>query len=133
MSSQNQVQTLLDAEKEASKIVLKAKQYRVQRLKDARAEASKEVEVLKQAKNQEFVAYEKKFEGDSGENVKNAEIQMKKELIEIDAQFKLNKQSVIDRLLKIIGDCEPEMHKNTAFEIKQAQIQTKQKALSNKS
>jgi V-type H+-transporting ATPase subunit G len=40
MSTQG-ISTLLDAEKEASKIVQKARQYRIQRLKDARTEALK--------------------------------------------------------------------------------------------
>jgi V-type H+-transporting ATPase subunit G len=40
MSSQG-ISTLLEAEKEASKVVQKARQYRIQRLKDARTEALK--------------------------------------------------------------------------------------------
>ncbi len=69
----NQVQTLLQAEKEASTVVAKARQCipyqmmsfktfidRIQRLKDARAEATKEIDSLKARKNEEFIEYEKK-------------------------------------------------------------------------
>ena len=71
------IQTLLEAEKEAAKVVQKARQcklrsfpssnvvlmtlpYRVQKLKDARSEAAKEIEQYKDSKEQEF----KKFESE---------------------------------------------------------------------
>jgi V-type H+-transporting ATPase subunit G len=47
------VQILLDAEKEASRQVQQARQYRVQKLKDARTEATKEIEELKMTKQRE--------------------------------------------------------------------------------
>jgi V-type H+-transporting ATPase subunit G len=59
MSATPGISTLLDAEKEAAKIVAKAKAYRIQRLKDARLEASKEIEALKAAKAAEFAQFEK--------------------------------------------------------------------------
>lgn len=72
------IQTLLDAEKEASKIVTKARECertlgentvgqvgtdsyrldRTQRVKDARGEASKEIEELKAKKEAEFKEFE---------------------------------------------------------------------------
>jgi V-type H+-transporting ATPase subunit G len=60
MSNTPGIQTLLEAEKEASKIVEKAKLYRTQRLKDARVEAQMEIDKLKQQKQQEFKEYEMK-------------------------------------------------------------------------
>lgn len=76
------IQTLLEAEKEAAKVVQQARQRtslwlylsllalalmscgmssdRVQRLKDARTEASKEVEEYKRQKEQEYKAFESK-------------------------------------------------------------------------
>ncbi|KAJ3270731.1 hypothetical protein HDV01_007487 [Terramyces sp. JEL0728] len=108
MASNQGIQTLLEAEKEASKIVAKAKSYRVQRLKDARQEAQKEIEDLKKLKNQEFIEYEKKFAGDVGENVKQAEVETQKQIAQINKDFEANKQKVIDLLLKTIGDCKPQ-------------------------
>jgi V-type H+-transporting ATPase subunit G len=53
------ISTLLEAEREAGKVVAKAKAYRTQRLKVARTEASKEIEALKASKAAEFAAFEK--------------------------------------------------------------------------
>jgi V-type H+-transporting ATPase subunit G len=55
-----QVQVLLEAEKESSKIIQKAKQYRILKLKEARQEAEKEIEELKKQKMVEFKSYEEK-------------------------------------------------------------------------
>ncbi|KAJ2993713.1 putative methyltransferase-like protein 15 [Globomyces sp. JEL0801] len=121
MASNNQgIQTLLEAEKEASKIVAKARSCklsclildRVQRLKDARQEAQKEIEALKQQKNQEFIEYEKKYAGDSGDSVKQAQVETKKQLELIGADFAKNKDTVIQKLLETIGKCEPVIHPN---------------------
>ena len=77
------IQTLLEAEKDASKVVQQARQCknngsrlgesslthlttcsdRVQKLKDARAEASKEIEAYKKAKEDEFKAFEASVRG----------------------------------------------------------------------
>ena len=90
---------------------------RVQRLKDARAEALKEIETLKASKNAEFIEYEKKvwteelnqYSGDSGDNVKQAERETEAALKVIASDFSANKQSVIDKLLLVIGDCKPQV------------------------
>merc|ERR1711939_748065 len=52
MSAQNSagIQTLLDAEKEAQKIVQKAREYRTKRVKDAKTEAQKEIEEYRKRK-----------------------------------------------------------------------------------
>lgn len=53
------IQTLLEAEKEASKIVQKARTYRTQKLKDARSEAAKDIENIKSKKEKEYQDYVK--------------------------------------------------------------------------
>ncbi|KAG1632226.1 hypothetical protein G6F45_004261 [Rhizopus arrhizus] len=57
VSNSQGINTLLDAEREAAKIVQKAKQYRVQRAKDARLEAAKEIENIKAQKNAEYQSF----------------------------------------------------------------------------
>jgi ATP synthase subunit G len=57
------IQTLLEAEKEAAKVVQKARQYRVQKLKDARSEAAKEIEEYKASKDAEFKKFESEVSG----------------------------------------------------------------------
>ncbi|ODA83023.1 hypothetical protein RJ55_01532 [Drechmeria coniospora] len=54
------IQTLLDAEREASKIVQKAREFRTRRVKEARDDAKKEIAEYKASKDQEF----KKFEAE---------------------------------------------------------------------
>ncbi|KAG9715239.1 hypothetical protein KCU59_g19929, partial [Aureobasidium melanogenum] len=56
MSAQNSagIQTLLDAEREAQKIVQQGKLYRTKRVKDARSEAQKEIDEYRNKKEEEF-------------------------------------------------------------------------------
>lgn len=60
MSAQNSagIQTLLDAEREASKIVQKAREYRTKRVKESRDEAKKEIDEYRKNKEAEFKAFE---------------------------------------------------------------------------
>nr|KAJ3422149.1 H(+)-transporting V1 sector ATPase subunit G [Polyrhizophydium stewartii] len=113
-SAQNSqgIQTLLEAEKEAGKIVTKARQYRLQRLKDARTEAAKEIELLKAQKTREFQDFEKQFTGDSDESVQKAHQQTEASLAEIAAAVAKNKDAVIQKLLATIVQCEPKAHSN---------------------
>ena len=65
MAAQNSqgIQILLEAEKEASKIVQKGRQYRIQKLKDAKTEAQKEIYALKAQKQSEFESLTKGVSG----------------------------------------------------------------------
>ena len=71
MSAQNSagIQTLLDAERDAQRIVQKAREYRTKRVKEARDEAKKEVDAYKAKKDLEF----KRFESEHASNNKKAE------------------------------------------------------------
>ncbi|KAK6597991.1 vacuolar ATPase [Botrytis cinerea] len=71
MSAQNSagIQTLLDAERDAQKIVQKAREYRTKRVKEARDEAKKEIDAYRQEKEDEF----KKFEAEHTSGNKKAE------------------------------------------------------------
>eukprot|EP00842_Homolaphlyctis_polyrhiza_P001468 jgi/Hompol1/2321/HPOL_005947-RA len=106
------IQTLLEAEKEASKIVAKSRQYRVQRLKDARTEASKDIDALKAQKTQEFQEFEKQFAGDSDESVSKALQQTEQSLLDINEAIKKNKEAVIEKLLQTVAKCEAKLHPN---------------------
>ncbi|KAJ4337746.1 hypothetical protein N0V87_004494 [Didymella glomerata] len=74
MSAQNSagIQTLLDAEREAQKIV---QQDRTKRVKDARSEAQKEIEDYKKEKEAEY----QKFEKEHSSGNKKAEDDAKKD------------------------------------------------------
>jgi len=106
------IQTLLEAEKEAAKIVQQARQYRVQRLKDARAEATKDIEEYKRAKEQEFLAFESSHAGttSSAQTAVDKETEMK--LQEISESYATAKDKVVEKLLDRVVLVKPELHRN---------------------
>ncbi|KAM3426050.1 hypothetical protein MY1884_009057 [Beauveria asiatica] len=77
MSAQNSagIQTLLDAEREASKIVQKSREFRTKRVKEARDDAKKEISDYKAAKEDEY----RKFESEHSKGNKQAEDEANKE------------------------------------------------------
>ncbi|GJJ69378.1 V-type H+-transporting ATPase subunit G [Entomortierella parvispora] len=114
-SNSTGIQTLLEAEKEASKIVQKARQYRVQRLKDARAEAAKEIEELKAAKNEAFKGFELEHAGSSDETTHRVEVETEQKRVQIEAAFAQNREAVLQKLLETVYTVEPKIHPNARF------------------
>ncbi|KAI8092306.1 G subunit of V-type ATPase [Gilbertella persicaria] len=106
------INTLLDAEREAAKIVQKAKQYRVQRLKDARSEAAKEIEELKAQKNAEYQNFVAQHSGQSDQSLSKVDEETEAKIAEIRAAAKEKKQDAIDKLLKAITNVEAKPHEN---------------------
>ncbi|KAL4063108.1 V-type ATPase [Scleroderma citrinum] len=117
------IQTLLEAEKEAAKIVQQARQYRVQRLKDARSEATKEIEEYRRVKEAEFKAFEASHAG----NISNAQAAIDREtelkLQSITAAFESNKDDVVRKLLDRVVLIKPELHRNLKKAAKGAEEQ----------
>merc|ERR1711939_430310 len=108
MSAQNSagIQTLLDAEKEAQKIVQKAREYRTKRVKDAKTEAQKEIEEYRKKKEEEFKSEQssgnKKAEDDAN---KEAEAKVK----EIQEAGKKSGKKVVEDLIKAVTSPHPEV------------------------
>ncbi|KAL6304591.1 H+-ATPase G subunit-domain-containing protein, partial [Sparassis latifolia] len=112
-ASQSQsIQTLLEAEKEAAKVVQQAREYRVQKLKDARAQATKEIEEYKTLKEAQFKAFEASHAG----NTQSAQAAVDKEtdikLKEITASYNKNRNEVVQKLLDRVVLVKPELHRN---------------------
>ncbi|KIW70175.1 V-type ATPase, G subunit [Phialophora macrospora] len=111
MSAQNSagIQTLLDAEKEAQKIVQKAREYRTKRVRDAKSEAQKEIEEYRRKKEEEF----KKFEAEQSSGNKKAEDDANKEaeskVKEIEAAGKKSGSKVVEDLIKTVTSPHPEV------------------------
>ncbi|KAJ4292744.1 hypothetical protein N0V90_009407 [Kalmusia sp. IMI 367209] len=107
MSAQNSagIQTLLDAEREAQKIV---QQDRTKRVKDARSEAQKEIEDYRKEKEAEF----QKFEKEHSSGNKKAEDDAKKDtdgkVKEIDAIGKKSGSKVVEQLVEAASNAKPE-------------------------
>ncbi|KAK4665426.1 H(+)-transporting V1 sector ATPase subunit G [Podospora pseudopauciseta] len=110
MSAQNSagIQTLLDAERDASKIVQKAREYRTKRVREARDEAKKEIEAYRAKKEEEY----KKFEAEHTQGNKAAEEEANKEaddqIAKIREAGKKNQDEVINDLLEAVFNPRPE-------------------------
>jgi V-type H+-transporting ATPase subunit G len=109
MSAQNSagIQTLLDAEREASKIVQKAREYRTKRVKEARDEAKNEINEYKAKKEEEFKA----FEAEHSKGNKDAEAEASKDadaqIKEIQEAGKKNQDAVVKNLLAAVFEVKP--------------------------
>ncbi|KIY52780.1 V-type ATPase [Fistulina hepatica ATCC 64428] len=106
------IQTLLEAEKEAAKIVQHARQYRIQRLKDARFEADKEIEAYKKSKEAEFKAYEASHAGATSEVQAAVDRETEVKLANIAASYEANKEKVVKKLMDRVVLVKPELHRN---------------------
>jgi len=106
------IQTLLEAEKDAAKVVQQARQYRVQKLKDARAEASKEVEEYKKQKEREYKAFESKHAGSTQNSQSLVDKDTDSKLVEIKNAYQGKKDAVMQKLLDRVVLVKPELHRN---------------------
>ncbi|KUL86830.1 hypothetical protein ZTR_04800 [Talaromyces verruculosus] len=116
MSAQNSagIQTLLDAEREAQKIVQQAREYRTKRVKEARTEAQREIDEYRKQKEEEF----KKFEAEHSSGNKKAEEEANKEaesqLEEIKLAGKKSGDKVVKDLIHAVVDVKPEVPEQIA-------------------
>jgi len=110
-SAQNSagIQTLLDAEREAQKIVQQAREYRTKRVKEARTEAQREIDEYRSRKDEEF----KSFEAEHSSGNKKAEQEADK-----DAQARIQDiekvraragDRVVDNLIHAVVNVKPEV------------------------
>lgn len=106
------ITALLDAEKEAQKIVQKARDYRTARVKEARSEAAKEIEAYKKSKDEEFSANEKEHSGDSSNLQSELDENTQKQIDALKSSFGQNKEKVIQELLEKVVEINPELHRN---------------------
>jgi len=112
MSNSQGITTLLDAEKEAQKIVVKAREYRNARVKDARGEAAKEIEALKAKREAEFKKSQSKHSGDADANQEEIDKATKEELDQLKRSYESNRASVVDELLSRVIEVSPSLHRN---------------------
>ncbi|KAF2494221.1 V-type ATPase [Lophium mytilinum] len=105
-SAQNSagIQTLLDAEREAQKIVQK---YRTKRVKDARSEAQKEIEEYRSQKEAEFKAFEKEHSSGNQKAEEDANKEAEAKVKEIKGIGSKTGSKVVDQLLAAVTDVNP--------------------------
>ncbi|KAF2401788.1 V-type ATPase [Trichodelitschia bisporula] len=110
MSAQNSagIQTLLDAERDAQKIVQKAREYRTKKVKEARSQAQNEIEEYRAKKEEEFKAFERKHTSGNKKMEEDANAETEKKLKEIKQIGGSKGSKVIDDLLKAVLDVKAE-------------------------
>ncbi|POS86886.1 V-type proton ATPase-like protein subunit G, partial [Erysiphe pulchra] len=106
MSAQNSagIQTLLDAEREAQKIVQKD---RTKRVKEARDEAKKEIETYKKGKDDELRKYELEHSSGNKKAEEDADNEVTKKIIEIRELGKKGQDKVVQDLLNAVYEVTP--------------------------
>ncbi|KAG9096838.1 H(+)-transporting V1 sector ATPase subunit G [Ceratobasidium sp. 370] len=111
MSSQG-IQTLLEAEKAAAKIVQDARQYRTQKLKDARTEAAKEIEAYKAQKEEDFKSLEGQRAGTTSTAQDAIDKDTEAKIVTINDAYTKQKDGVVQKLLDRVVLVKPELHRN---------------------
>ncbi|KAF8498543.1 H+-ATPase G subunit-domain-containing protein [Russula emetica] len=106
------IQTLLEAEKDAAKVVQEARQYRVKRLKDARTEADEEIEAYRKAKDQEFSAFQSSHAGSTQDAQSVIDKDTEEKLGHISDAYNTHKDDVLRKLLDRVVLVQPELHRN---------------------
>ncbi|CAG8958217.1 hypothetical protein HYFRA_00000571 [Hymenoscyphus fraxineus] len=109
MSAQNSagIQTLLDAERDAQKIVQTAREYRTKRVKEARDEAKKEIDSYKKSKDDEFKSFEAEHTSGNKKAEEEASKDAESKIKEIQAAGKKGQEQVVTDLLKAVFDVKP--------------------------
>ncbi|KAH9880564.1 hypothetical protein IAQ61_000857 [Plenodomus lingam] len=110
MSAQNSagIQTLLDAEREAQKIVQQAREYRTKRVKDARNEAQKEIEDYRKEKEAEYQKFEKEHSSGNQKAEEDAKKETDAKVKEIDELGKQKGGKVVEQLIAAVVNAHPE-------------------------
>ncbi|KAG9966668.1 hypothetical protein KCU61_g353, partial [Aureobasidium melanogenum] len=116
MSAQNSagIQTLLDAEREAQKIVQQAREcnlptHRTKRVKDARSEAQKEIDEYRNKKEEEFKQFSTQHTSGNEQAEKDATKDTDEKLKEIKSIGDKEGPTVIENLLRAVTDVKPQV------------------------
>ncbi|XP_014244662.1 V-type proton ATPase subunit G [Cimex lectularius] len=113
MASQTQgIQQLLAAEKRAAEKVADAKKRKAKRLKQAKEEAQEEIEKYMLDREKQFKEFEAKHMGSREDVAARIDADTKQKIEEMTRAVNANKEAVIQRILELVYDIKPEMHKN---------------------
>jgi len=106
------IQQLLAAEKRAAEKVAEARKRKARRLKEAKEEATAEIEAYKQEREKQYRAHEEAVLGSKGDMEARVAESTRVKIDEVGAQMVANKEKAMTRLLDLVCDIKPEMHKN---------------------
>ncbi|XP_047001972.1 V-type proton ATPase subunit G [Schistocerca americana] len=113
MASQTQgIQQLLAAEKRAAEKVSEARKRKARRLKQAKEEAQEEIEKYRQERERQFKEFEAKHMGSREDRAAQIEAETKVKIAEMEKSVNQRKEKLIERILELVYDIKPELHKN---------------------
>lgn len=113
MASQTQgIQQLLAAEKRAAEKVAEAKKRKARRLKQAKEEAQEDIEKYRQERERVFREFENKHMGSRDDVAAKIEQDTKLKIEGMNEAVIKNKEAVIQKVLNLVYDIQPELHKN---------------------
>jgi V-type H+-transporting ATPase subunit G len=113
MASQTHgIQQLLQAEKRAAEKVAEARKRKARRLKQAKDEAQLEIERYRVERERQFKEFEAKHLGSREGIAASIDVETNKKIEGMKHHVASNKDQVIKRLLEIVCDIKPELHRN---------------------
>jgi len=119
MASQTQgIQQLLAAEKRAAEKVAEARKRKARRLKQAKEEAQDEIEKYRQERERQFKEFENKHMGSKEDVAARIEADTRIKIDEMQKAVNLHKEAVIVKVLELVYDIKPELHKNYGATLK---------------
>ena len=83
-----------------------------QRLKEAKEEAGIEIEAYRKERENQFADKKKNFDGSKDDYTQKMERDKVEKLQKIEEDIAANKQAVMKRLLEMVYEITPELHKN---------------------
>lgn len=116
MASQTQgIQQLLAAEKRAAEKVSDARKRKARRLKQAKEEAQDEIEKYRQEREKQFREFEAKHMGSKEDVAARIDADTRVKIEEMNSQILAHKDQVMLKILDLVYDIKPELHKNYQF------------------
>ncbi|CAL8076532.1 unnamed protein product [Orchesella dallaii] len=106
------LQQLLTAEKRATEKITDARKRKVLRLKQAKEEAQLEIAKYREQRENAFKDFESTFMGSRSDGEARVEQQTIQNLEAMKVQVEENKEEVISRVLEVVCDIKPELHRN---------------------
>lgn len=86
---------------------------KAQRLKEAKEEAAKEIEDYRKERESHFQEQQNKFKGSKDDFTTKISAESDQKLQDIEKDVQANKEKVISRLLELVYDIQPELHRNS--------------------
>ncbi|XP_045465459.1 V-type proton ATPase subunit G-like isoform X2 [Harmonia axyridis] len=113
MASQTQgIQQLLVAEKRAAEKVGAARKRKLKRIKQAREEANHDINAYRQERERQFRDFEVRHLGSKGDIAQKIDKETDGRLRQMADDVASNRTKVVDELINLVCEINPEIHRN---------------------